>query len=557
MKNLFTLVGIFFSGIIFSQGFQWLNSIGSVKSDFDIRIETDASGNVFAIGVFSDTMDIDPGPGITNLISNGSTDIFISKWTSNGALLWAKSFGNAPGEVIQDLALDALGNVYLIGYFFSPVDFDPGPASFTLDAEAGSGLYLLKLDGSGNFVYARSFRSAYYYIHSDQIAIDASQNVIIAGVFADTTDFDPGLNTNIIIPQDLDYYILKLNAQGNFVWVKTSTGSDWAYINDLTLDKAKNIIFTGSFLADRDFDPGANTNSLTSAGGDDAFVCKLDPDGNFIWVKKIGGASQERGLAVKTDYNMNIYYSGTYFGTSNPVDLDPGPGIATYSSSSLGGFISKLDANGDFAWADVFSESPFYIQSLAVDNGGVYFTGRFIWDEDFDPGIGTDWQSSQGSWDIFIMKLDFYGKQIWYRLIGSQTTEQGTSVCVDNQNNCYVAGTFSSTVDFDPDLGTASVTSKGAMDLFILKLKEYDVSVRENILADDLRIFPNPSSGVIRVKGNELYEKVELYDLLGTKIEEPIISYDTIDLSEIKNGTYFLKISSANESFTKKIIIEK
>ena len=83
-----------------------------------------------------------------------------------------------------------------------------------------------------------------------------------------------------------------LNAQ-NYEWVKSLGGALNDYGNDIIVDDSGNAYTTGSFQRTVDFDPGAGTVNLASAGDDDIFVQKLDASGNFLWAKSFGGTSIE------------------------------------------------------------------------------------------------------------------------------------------------------------------------------------------------------------------------------------------------------------------------
>jgi hypothetical protein len=92
----------------------------------------DASGNVYTTGVFSDTVDFNPGAGTFNLNSEGGYDVFVQKLDASGNFVWAKAFGSTSNDQGSSIRLDALGNVYTTGYFSGTVDFDPGAGSFNL-----------------------------------------------------------------------------------------------------------------------------------------------------------------------------------------------------------------------------------------------------------------------------------------------------------------------------------------------------------------------------------------------------------------------------------------
>ena len=151
------------------------------------------------------------------------------------------------------------------------------------------------------------------------------------------------------------------------------------------MDSSGNVYTTGYFFFDVDFDPGAGSTELTSAGSNDVFVSKLDPLGNFVWAKRFGGPSSQVSFSIAVDDSGNVYTTGYFQGTA---DFDPGSGTSNLTSvGSEDVFVSKLNSVGNFVWAKSFGGIGY---SVAVDSSGnVYTTGYFAGTEDFDPGAGT------------------------------------------------------------------------------------------------------------------------------------------------------------------------
>lgn len=146
---------------------------------------------------------------------------------------------------------------------------------------------------------------------------------------------------------------------------------------------------------------------------------------------------------------------------------------------SLCFLLSVLVVNGQVnsSWAkSVGGNSDDGGNSLTIDNtGNLYITGNFGsgGGTDFDPGIGVKFLPSNGSQDIFIMKLNSLGELIWAKSIGGTGIDYGKSIVVDNEDsNIYITGYFTGTVDFDPSSGTYNLSTPGNQDgdIFILKL---------------------------------------------------------------------------------------
>jgi hypothetical protein len=347
---------------------------GGTSNDSGYSIAVDSSGNVYTTGFFEGTVDFDPGAGTTTLTSAGSADVFVSKLDSSGALVWAKSFGGASNDVGRSIAVDSSGNVYTTGFFEGTVDFDPGAGTSNLTSAGGADVFVSKLNSSGVLVWAKSFGGASLDV-GISIAVDSSGNVYTTGYFQGTADFDPGAGTsNLTSAGDFDIFVSKLDSSGNFVWAKSFGAAAVDTGNSIAVDSSGNVYTTGIFAGTVDFDPGAGTTTLTSAGSVDIFVSKLDSSGALVWAKGFGGASLDVGNSIAVDSSGNVYTSGYFNGTA---DFDPGAGTSTLTSA--GGadiFVLKLTSSGEALVAPVYVPPmlPSVAPSIAVNNGVITCT---------------------------------------------------------------------------------------------------------------------------------------------------------------------------------------
>ncbi|MDD1434596.1 SBBP repeat-containing protein, partial [Dolichospermum sp. ST_sed6] len=265
--------------------------------------------------------------------------------------------------------------------------------------------------------WAKSFGSIYRDI-PNSITVDSSGNVYTTGSSilnpGWTIDFDLGPGTsNVTSAGDDDVFIIKLNSDGSTAWVKRfgGTGNDFGV--SIKLDSSGNIYTTGGFQGTVDFDPGTGTSNLTSAGGLDVFISKLNSDGSFAWAKSFGGTGTDFGTSIKLDSSGNIYTTGTFQGTA---DFDPGNGTSNLTSAgSYDVFVSKLNSDGSFAWAKSLGGTLEDIaNSITVDSSGnIYTTGYFNGTADFDPGTGTSNLTSAGYDNVFVSKLNSDGSFAW------------------------------------------------------------------------------------------------------------------------------------------------
>lgn len=304
--------------------FLWAKQIGNSGDEEGRSIALDVAGNMFVTGSFkSAKLDFNPGINEHNLDGKGNADIFVVKLTTSGGFIWANTIGSAYEEVAESIAPDGLGGVCITGYFNSTVDFDPSGNVLNLTSpNSNTDIFILRLSSAGGFLWAKNIGSN-YADKGKAITADANGNIYTTGTFNGLADFDPNagkyeLNYN----GDLDVFVSKLDKLGNFVWAKNLGGlkNDRGY--SIALDKAGNVYTTGDFNATADFDPSDRKYELTSNGETDIFISKLDPKGNSIWAKSLGGVSYDLGKSIAVDSNGNIYTTGVYRET---VDFDFAP----------------------------------------------------------------------------------------------------------------------------------------------------------------------------------------------------------------------------------------
>lgn len=379
-------------------------------------------------------------------------------------------FALPDGSACSAIAHDALGNIYVTGYFRgTTVDFDPGPGTANLFNSGSLDIFIAKYDAAGNYLWAQKI-GGFENDNGSDVAVDVNGNIYIAGSFNNFVDFDPGPGTALLNGAgNGDIFFAKYDASGNYVWAKQIGGTGADYCADLLLDGSGHIFLAGAFENTTDFDPGAGTANLSSTGAYDGFFAKYDPSGNYLWAKQISGTNDASVYSLAVDGTGNIYLTGDFFQTA---DFDPDAGTANLTSAALSDiFIAKYNASGNYLWANRIGAAGYDTGSkLLLDgNGDMCLLGYFGSAPDFDPGAGTAILTSAGDYDCFFAKYDASGNYIWARGLGGTGRDFGVDFALDANNNFYITGEFRNTVDFDPNAGTIFLTSTGFTDIFIAK----------------------------------------------------------------------------------------
>jgi len=281
--------------------------MGSTSNNWGNSLALDASGSVFLTGSFDGVVDFDPGISVHNLTSSVGHDIYFAKYDASGNYVYAKSLsGSGFNDLSERIFLDASGNIFLCGTFDGTVDFDPGSGTQDHSSAGGFDIFLAQYDGSGNYIYAKTFGSTGIDI-GWAAATDVSGNTYLTGPIEGTVDFD--VTTQLTAVNSIDIFIAKFGPLSPLPVKLTSfTGENKGTIIKLSWTTATEINNSG-FELQRSSD-GVNFHKI-------AFVDSKGRSGNS-----------------NTDLSYSI------------EDINPFPGNNYYR-------LKQIDINGRFEYSKV------------------------------------------------------------------------------------------------------------------------------------------------------------------------------------------------------------
>lgn len=444
-----------------SLAFDWAKTFESSGYAYPNAIVSDADGNLIVCGNFNGTMDFDPGVNAHELTATGGYNSFIQKLDGNGNLLWVNQGFDAGDVTVSEIVVDGEGNIYacmtkLIGSY-------------------DEAFLVMKFNAEGDTLWSKqigenSLNEAY------SIDLDEAGNIYVGGMFAYTQDFDPrdGIEYNLTVNVGgYDGFLLKLDNNGNFVWVKQYDGG---LASPAAVKVQQGCVYvTGDFNSTIDFDPGVNKHEIASKGAYDMFVQKLDTNGNFIWAHAFGNSAQERGNDIEIDKNGDLIIVAAV--TGGTIDFDPGAGTYFLSPAASAGILLKLDPAGDFVWA--VKNDDAYASVVKIDeNNNLLVAGDFRNDITLNQATG-DKIKSNGESDLFCQKLDANGSFIWAKAIGGKGSDFPSGLVVLPNGNLVIVGGYQQTVDFDPGNGVYHRTTADQLDCFMVKLSSCSGSVSD------------------------------------------------------------------------------
>ncbi len=561
IANYLALASVLFSFSSYAQSnasFEYAKQLMGSATILPQSIYNDLNGDLIIVGTFEGTADFDPNPSnTTNLSSNGNFDVFIAKYSSNGQLIWAKSYGSNLEENITATTIDEMGNIYIAGNFHTSVDFDPGSGTFLLSSLDNSSVFLQKLDNDGDFVWAKGYYASGNVAGITSLSIGEQQDIYTTGIFTGTLSFSQGVTTDDLDNQTFSpkAFIAKILFNGSHIWGNMLEGGNFSYGKKIIKGNSGGIYLVGEYLGLVDFDPSPNT--FTMDQNQNAFIAKYNNIGGFIWAKPLLNLSQKDIFIEDAIVNANdeLFVTGNFLGT---IDLDPdATGVFTLSSptnplSLYDGYTAKYDTNGNFVWASQLTCSNRVIgQKISSDYlGNIYTTGIFN-DTLTHDSSGVNLQAvSAGDDDFFIEKLNATGNYVWSHTFGGLNEDVSTSIVIDDSLNIYTTGHFREAVDFDPSQGTALLTSSGTTysDMFIQKLHLSDpIGIKENANLSLGKVYPNPTNGELTIELTN-YEKdviVTVSNIYGQIIssEKHSAKSITIDINGA-SGMYIIQLQT-------------
>lgn len=304
--------------------FRWVYHAGGMSDDRanSLALEKMTNGYVYLTGKFENLVDFDPGPGNTSLMTTTGNDIFIVKTDTAGNLIWAKSInGNGiySSGILHCISDPATGDFYATGYFSGTADLNPDSASVQSYNAVERDAFVLRLDSSGQFIWAAHLgATGTGNEHGNWIALRNGNEVLTTGYFEGTPDFNPGTAVNTLNSSGAtDIYLSVLDTAGNYIAAKQFGGTALDFGTAVISDQNANVFLTGSFQQSIDVDPGPGSHTLTSSGGIDMFLVKLDANLNYSGAVKAGGTGSDYNTCMITDYFGNIIISGLF--ASNPM----------------------------------------------------------------------------------------------------------------------------------------------------------------------------------------------------------------------------------------------
>lgn len=459
----------------------WSFGIGGTGTINPSSITVENNQFIYIVGSFYNTADFDPSENEFPLTALDSEDAFIAKYDTSGSLIWAKVLNGTSSDYAESIGIDSDGNILITGGFNGNLDFDPS-ANEAIYTTTGSGrsIFIAKYDNDGNYLWAKTMNGTGLNNIGFDLALDSENNIVITGRLQGTVDFDPSTNEYNLTATSgsIHFFLAKYNSDGDFIWAFSGGSTANTEGTSLDIDTNDNVFLTGVFYGGVDFDPSANSAYLY-ANSYDMFLAKYNPDGEYVWAKKIGGNGwYNRAWKVLVDSMQNILLTGYMEGG---VNFDPsGSNFMLYAADS-DGFLAKYTNDGNFEWAFRFggSSSDYGVSIAEGRNGNIFLGGNFRNSIYLDYPANTAMiTSGQDAINSFVASYTSSGVYAWGNRIGGFTNrdyqQTAKDVISDSDNNVYFTGSFNGNVDFNPSETSENllVSTENQTNIFLSKFSE-------------------------------------------------------------------------------------
>ncbi|WP_198172496.1 SBBP repeat-containing protein [Hymenobacter ginkgonis] len=362
------------------------------------------------MGQFTGTLTL----GTTTLTSMGDYDVFVARLSATGQWQWAQRVGSPSADTGEGIAVDAAGNVLISGSWAT----SPFVAKFT---SAGVPQWVTQVAGKG-----------YAY----RVALAADGTAYAAGTVLGTASFGA---TSVTSVGYAGAFVARLDASGQWQWVRAVGGSGASSILGLAVDNQDRLLVGGNFETQAVF----GSQTLTTATGvRAAFVAQLTSQGQWQWVRQSEGNGYAEAQGLTVDSQANVWITGPFFGGNVAF----GPTELTHVGTGANAYVAKLDSDGQWQWARAATGAGGGDVGWAVatdPNGNGYVTGVFNSSSLALEGLPALAHSSQPAEDLFVSQLDANGTWQWALAAGDGTTGTvGYGIAVDAQRNLTVLGHF-------------------------------------------------------------------------------------------------------------------
>lgn len=448
MKNITWLFVLFFAFTGFYSTFAqipniaWDKTIGSSGEDKAYAVVSTTDGGLVVVG-YSLEADIS---GDKSENSKGFDDYWIVKLNADGQKVWDRTIGGNGSEIARAVVATTDGGFVVAGDSNSGISGDKSENS-----RGDTDYWIVKLNANGQKVWDKTFGGS-SDDYATSIITTPDGGFVVAGYSYSDTSGDKTENMRrgpLLRP---DYWVVRLNASGQKIWDKTLGGYDYDYAYGVVATSDGGFIIAGSSESGISAEKSEN-----SRGSNDAWIIKIDANGQKVWDKTFGGSSHDGATAIMASSDGGFIITGVSNSGISGDKTETNRGASDY-------WIIKINNSGQKIWDKSMGgddDDACYSTALTPDNG--YLITGFS----FSNISGDKSENRRGSSDYWVVKLDANGQKAWDKTIGGSHIEAlyGISVQALPDGGFVIASNSRSNIS-----GEKTENSKGGYDYWIVRL---------------------------------------------------------------------------------------
>ena len=504
--------------------------------------------------------------------------ICLSALAQNYQINWQHCFGGSEFDIATDI-IDIPSGYLIVGWTKS----SDGDISFNYGLNDG---WLIKTDATGNILWEKAYGGSSGDGFHNIVPDNLGNYIIVAGSGSSDGDI-----SNDPYPNSEDFWIVKIDIEGNILWDKTVGGNfaDKIYTGSPTSDGG--IVAIGqSYSNDGDVS--------ISYGMGDTWVVKINNEGELEWDFTIGTdfidvgqaiiqtsdggylvggssmlgqggnitcephSSMAEAILTKLDTARNIEWQHCYGGSNNDgikslLEIEDGYVFGAYTSSNDGdvsgynggtdAWIVKIDFEGNIIWQNALGGSNFEtVYRIFEDSFNNFFIFGVTYSNDGD--VSGNHSFSEYYSDIWVVELDSEGVLITQQCFGGAGKEgiEGGVIFRDDKN-FVIAGNTNAGPSFDVTCTPHQIFPNSHPDFWIFEIKDTTVNVQENVAAlATLTAYPNPACDYVCFEFNAQQKAeagIKIFNNMGAQIRNPVLySSDgkyIWDTRQVQPGVYF------------------
>ncbi|WP_310396345.1 T9SS type A sorting domain-containing protein [Hymenobacter sp.] len=527
----------------------WARMLNSSATSNATSLATDAAGNTYVAGSFTQPITLAPG---TVLTSAGGQDGFVAKYDAAGALLWSRQLAGTANELFQQVATDAAGGVTVVGTASDGSTF--GTVTFT-NGGFGNSLVLAHLNSQGQVLNVDEIGSGTPFALASDLALDAAGNAYVSGTFGLEATFGSFNLTTPFVGTSFtfDQFLVKVSPQGIPLWAQQggrtlapAGAQSQLYYSSLAVEPTGTAYLTWTCNPDAgDF---GSVPMPTGFGGFDAVVVKYDPQGTPLWIQRAGSAGEDFAGRTTLDASGRVVVPGFVTGTGTFG------GQSVPATSTTTGFLWVVEpAAGATAWVRGIgaAQGAAFRGATADAAGNIYVAGHYSG----QGTVGTTTLTGAGGLDGLVASYSATGALRWTQQTAGTGDEAPFFISLDGTNRLAVGGVVGGAGLF----GTQAVASQNASpgNFFVAHLGSVLTATKAARAALPLALYPNPAATTEAVVLPVLPAGTQLTitDVLGRVTRRPATA--TLALANLASGVYVVAASAPDgQHWTTRLVVK-